>query len=341
MTHPPPSLASSCPSRPTARITYRWQAPDFWSHRYGVAIELIRRHDALWRLLRSEPATAQTPARETRRFRRPSQRGHRRPHPALVPHNLIVTPLPGSIQALVFRHPAAFAAAASAVNATHGQYAGQTVILERRIDARNKLVKDYYQPFDIDWEQYQPHQLADEAVPSIWHQSADAATLPLALQPVSGTEPGIYGADRYVYPDLPGYYQYRVAVYSAAGRAQSPTEVSGWVDPIYDQERQPPQAMQPQDVVFDPQGKRLTMKLPVVHAAHHLMPELRALWRDADEVIPELGGQSIRRSAGPVLDLSALHPHQRTESVRRRPSTCRSADWLARWPGRNQPTAKT
>jgi hypothetical protein len=82
-----------------------------------------------------------------------------------------------------------------------------------------------------------------------------------------------------------------VAVYSAAGRAQSPTEVSGWVDPIYDQERQRPQAMRPQEVVFNPEGKRLTMKLPVVHAAHHLRPELRTLWRDADEVIHELDGK--------------------------------------------------
>ncbi|HBE34166.1 MAG TPA: hypothetical protein DD990_23465, partial [Cyanobacteria bacterium UBA11368] len=57
------------------------------------------------------------------------------------PHNIIATPLPGGIQSLVFAHPAAFAAAASAVNAVSGQYSGQTVLLQRRIhpEERNQM----------------------------------------------------------------------------------------------------------------------------------------------------------------------------------------------------------
>lgn len=285
-------------------LTYRWRAPDLWGHRYTVAIETIRRHDALWRRLTADRKPLQDQEApqdgviepdvhiETKHFREVLVSRTQE----LVEHNLVVTPLPGSIQALVFRHPAAFAAAASAVNAVHGQYAGQTVILERRIGGLESLIALYKECNA--WQGYQPfgeNGVQPEVVPNIWTDKEITE-----LTPIGGTEAGIYGADRYVYPDLPGYYQYRVAVYSAAGRRQSPLTVSDWQDPIYDEDRQRPVAIAPSQARFQRPGT-LDIFLPVVHNALPLRPKLRSLWRQWDEEL-QLGEVKI-----PLGDLPDLH----------------------------------
>lgn len=297
-------------------LTYRWQVPDLWGHRYVVAIETIRRHDALWRLLNADRPKAQPPtaadAAETAQVQPAPliQTKHFKEilvsrTKELVEHNLIVTPLPGSIQALVFRHPAAFAAAASAVNAIHGQYAGQTVILERRIGKRLTLVGIYEALGEDFWRTWkEPESDPPQPSISIWKDESKSV---LPFKPIDGAELGVYGADRYVYPDLPGYYQYRVAVYSSAGKRQSPVAVSGWVDPIYDEARQRPKASKPISAVFtdvtdDTDDISLDMKLPVLSAAQHLPAELRKLWSDVEERV-NLSGVDEPVKFGDLPDL--------------------------------------
>ena len=111
---------------------------DRLAHHYSVAAEIERRYDAAWALLQA-PAPAGTvvpvptdvfvPYKYLRSVMVDRTQ-------LLLGHNVLATPLPGSMQAYVFAHPAEFAAMASAVNAARIQYSGQTVALQRRIADR-------------------------------------------------------------------------------------------------------------------------------------------------------------------------------------------------------------
>jgi peptidoglycan hydrolase-like protein with peptidoglycan-binding domain len=274
--------------------------PDLWAHQYAIALRIIRRYDTLWSRL-------QPPQLSTNVQKIPYS--HLKHIPVerslpLVPHNIIATPLPGGIQSLVFAHPAAFAAAASAVNAVSGQYSGQTVLLQRRInpDERNKIA-NLYNAAEIQWQLYQnwlntagfeqikpgPFVLKNER--GEWNT--------LALKPIEGTQAGIYGADRYVFPDLPAYYEYRVAAYSTAGRVCSEVKTTSFTAPLYDKIRQRPRTVACRDAIFNPEDSTLKLTLRLIHPRFHLRDEISPLWVNAEEMFEVRKGEFIRYGSWP------------------------------------------
>jgi hypothetical protein len=311
--------------------------PDQWAHQYAIALEIIRRYDTVWSRLR--PTQSESELTEQKiPYQKLKKILVERSEP-LVPHNIIATPLFSGIQSLVFVHPAAFAATASAVNAVYGQYSGQTVFLQRRIKDRDKVV-DLYQKSEeyskvfhtqIDWKLYQqwlrnPDKGADstgdyekvEPGPAVVPLSDSQEQLPtLALKPLEGTEVGVYGADRFVYPDLPGYYEYRVLVYSSAGRVCSPVSETSFVSPLYDQPtkpkkdrelkdepRQQPRTVGCRDVIFDLSTNTLELNIRLVHPRFHMRDEVSPLWVDAEELLKINQNESLRFGSLPDLYLT-------------------------------------
>ena len=301
-----PPAQITLPINKDGLINYDLPVPDQWAHQYAVAIEVIRRYDTLWcRLQPSQPNTVQKiPYSALKHI------SVDRTLP-LVPHNIIATPLPGGIQSLVFAHPGAFAAAASAVNATCGQYSGQTVILQRRInpqelDSIKALYTDSKVFPTINWKLYQT-----------WLKNADIEKVKpgpqllrgedgkwgsVALQPVEGTQAGIYGADRYVYPDLPAYYEYRVAVYSTAGRVCSDVSTTSFISPLYDEKRQQPKTKECREVIFDSTKNTLKIAVRLIHPRFHMLEEISSLWVEAEEML-DVGEMQVRYGSLPDVFL--------------------------------------
>jgi peptidoglycan hydrolase-like protein with peptidoglycan-binding domain len=296
-------------------------APDQWAHEYLLAFAIERRYDRVWRALRPN-RDAVSEARETPviPFQALTTVPVRRTHP-LVPHNVVATPLSGSVQSLVFSHPAAFAAAASALNAARGQYSGQTVLLQRRIgdtEERGRIAS-LYQAFDahVDWGLYQQwldaqHYEEVKPGPQLLAARPDQYDS-IALKPVPGTDSGFYAADRYVFPDLPAYYEYRVGVYSSAGLARSPLSLTDFVTPLYDapltkdeqelkpQPRQTPRTIGCRGVTFN--DAQLTLRIRLVHPRFHMREEVAPLWVEAEERFL-LKGQRLRYGSLPDLYLA-------------------------------------
>jgi hypothetical protein len=285
----PPQAVVALPISREGRIEHRLSIPDRWAHQYEISLELVRRYDrARGHTFGGLPQSEHRIAIDIMRSQE------------LVPHNLLATPLNGGIQAIVFRHPAAFAAAASAVQAAHIQYSGQTVHLERRIDPDAlDALKVLYNRFTeknpaIDWQVYQRwlSESGKEGVtpgPKLYNPDGTIAkpkTLD-PLQPVEeGTLPAIYGADRYVFPDLPGYYQYRVVAYSTAGRRHSEPKATPWISPLYeagDDARQRPVAEPCNLADYKASQKTLKLRIPLIHPRQHLLEAIRGLWVDADD----------------------------------------------------------
>jgi hypothetical protein len=292
--------------------------PDRLAHCYDIAVEPVRRYDLIrLRLFRAweaeNPAAA---ARANVRFA-PATVPFSRLVPVhiertrpLVPHNLVATPLPGSFQGYVFAHPAEFAGCASAVNAAAAEYSGQTVYLERRVP-RETEVADILADrtvFNVSWSDYRRHLSANRYEARTPGPEIDLAPegpdTPLTFRPVEGTRVGIFAADRYVYPDLPAYYEYRLAVFSTAGRAQSPTAFSPFVAPLHDLVRQRPVTEGLFSARFE-RPDRLTIHLNLVHPRLHLRPELRGLWVGSDErfTLPEDDGSETVVRLGSLPDL--------------------------------------
>ncbi len=289
---PVPQAVVALPIQQDGRLECSLPIPDGWAHRYKIALALVRRYDlALGRI-------SQSPTKADQFIEVPVDRSN-----PLVPHNLLATPLNGSIQAVVFRHPAAFAASASAVQAVHIQYSGTTVYLQRRIKDLGKL-QSVYDRFitkypGLKWGEYQTwleregkELFSPEQAPDIVKKDGSPGTPDsIALKPVLEAKSGIYGTDRYVYPDLPGYYEYRVAAYSTAGRSKSSPEATSWVTPLYQSgpdARQQPHAEQclPTTVYSDDgTTKQLTLQIPLVHPRQHMREEIRGLWVDADQTL--------------------------------------------------------
>jgi hypothetical protein len=304
-----PKALIRLPISSEGEIEYQLTLPDRWAHQYEIALELVRRYDrALGKQVGAIPE-------EKNRIIVQVDRSE-----PLANHNLIATPLNGSIQAIVFRHPAAFAAAASAVQAAHSQYTGQTVHLERRIDEDSvlKMLKAIYNRFKekqpaLDWQKYQiwlneKEQVNAEQSPKVYTPAGTIAKPKILdpLQPVEeGILPAVYGADRYVFPDLPGYYQYRVIAYSTAGRVHSDPKESTWVSPLYEageDARQRPVAEPCTVANYDRVNKRLQLKIPLIHPRQHLPESLRGLWVEADERL-EIGDPAIPLRYGSLPDL--------------------------------------
>lgn len=310
---------------------------DRTAHVYDIAVETERRYDRLWSSLRSQTADPIVPYSRLYPVRVERTR-------SLVPHNVLATPLPGSIQAYVFAHPAEFASTASALNAVSIQYSGQSVFLERRIPNRERVLKifqNWQGVFKIDWKRYETEfaqvleksELANSDI-----KLASGFTgrgrldrvddVSRAFEPVFGSESSLYGVDRYVYPDLPGYYEYRVSVLSTAGLVQSPLAATPFVAPLYDEPRieRPPLpsdedvegSVEPQlapstvrlprqqpaadtstdslaaiTTKFLPKDNVLNVRIRLAHPRLHMRPQLRGLWVDADEPFAELiGGEN-------------------------------------------------
>ena len=307
-----PKALIRLPISTEGEIEYQLTLPDRWSHQYEIALELVRRYDqALGKQVGAIPE-------EQNRIIVQIDRSE-----LLANHNLIATPLNGSIQAIVFRHPAAFAAAASAVQAAHSQYTGQTVHLERRIDPSVlDNLKAIYNRFKqkqpaLDWQKYQSwlnekEQVNAEQSPKVY-TPAGTISKPKSLDPLQPVEegklPAVYGADRYVFPDLPAYYQYRVIAYSTAGRVHSEPKESTWVSPLYEageDARQRPVAEPCTVANYNRVNKSLQLQIPLIHPRQHLPESLRGLWVEADERL-EIGDPpaiSLRYGSLPDLYLT-------------------------------------
>lgn len=296
-----PQSVVALPIQQDGRLECQFTVPDRWAHQYQIALALVRRYDlALGRV-------TQFPPQVDRFIEISVDRSHdSEDNNRLVPHNLLATPLNGSIQAIVFRHPAAFAAAASAVQAAHIQYSGTTVHLQRRIKDQDKLQAVYDRFFaklpELKWQDYQAwlertgkEQVSPDAAPDLVKKDGTPGT-PDLIKPIPEVISGIYGADRYVYPDLPGYYEYRVVAYSTAGRSKSSPKATTWVSPLYQSNadarlpHQIPHAEQCRAAIYDDAVTRLTLQIPLVHPRQHMREEVSGLWVDADRVLSVANG---------------------------------------------------
>ena len=262
------------------------EVPDRLAHEYDLAVEPLRRYDRAWSRVEAaaRPAAAVLPYEAIR----PIAVARSRP---LREHNVIATPLPGSVQAYVYAHPAEFASTSSALYAKSLQYSGQDVTLERRIPSRREVVDTLRSPaiFPFDWERYAAWVTASGIEPA-----PDGPPLvltppkeddPTAYRLIPVTRSGLYGADRYVYPDMPGYYEYRVVATSTAGLRVSPPAASAFVAPLYDLERQRPRTRGVGRVTFDAAAHRVDLELHLVHPRQHLRDEMAGLWVACDEEI--------------------------------------------------------
>jgi hypothetical protein len=296
--------------------------PDRLAHVYDVSLEPIQRYDAIWDAL--APATSELPAVVPFEFLRPVAVDRTRP---LVPHNVVATPLPGAAQVYVFAHPAEFAACASALNAAAIRYAGHWPYMQRRIPELSKIMDIFNDrsALAVDWASFStwlssrnyeavdfsgagreivltPPVGDDLSLPS------SATGDPLAMRMSKVTRVGIFGADRYVTPDLPAYYEYRFAAVSAAGAARSAPAFSPFVRPLFDKELQPPSTDGLVNVSFTGTDS-VTLEVVLGHARLHLRTEMRGLWVDSDDKLslPQSSGSFVAQRFGSLPDLSLLY----------------------------------
>ncbi len=325
-----PASARTLPVDDDGLVRLKVAVPDRIAHLYDLALEIERRYDTLWSLL--APASTPRPAEIPYAKVLPVAVDRTRP---LVPHNVLATPLPGSIQAYVFAHPAEFAANASAINAATIQYSGSTVSLERRIPQASRVseIIGDRKEYPVNWAGYltwlerngfepaPPEALSPPnsdgmgfmvrngfepatpaAGPALDPQPETDKTS-LAMQTIDGTQGGLYGVDRYVFPDLPAYYEFRVVAFSTAGRAQSPLTLTPFVTPLHDQPRivttdespggakattvlparQRPRTQGVGAASYDPAGKLLTLEIRLIHSRLHLRDEMAGLWIGSDD----------------------------------------------------------
>jgi hypothetical protein len=288
-------------------IEYQLPVADKWAHEYEIGVALVRRYDAVRDALKAITADAPTPSTPLPEMRVRQVQVQR--SEALAPPNLVATPLPGSIQAIIVRHPAAFAATASAINAAYGQYSGQSVRLERRIadlatlQALYQRLNTEVEPAPLDWQRYLKWVAAQEEA------ALEKATPTPPLVP--GSESAIYGADRYLFPDLPAYYEYRVSTYSTAGRVTSAVDSSPWLKPLYDRDRQCPtptlysnEHFTVSEAPYDTTTAGLSLRLGLIPPRFHLSPPLRKRWHEAETLVQVF--TSIGRTPGIAVTLGSL-----------------------------------
>lgn len=329
-------LAGALPIQEDGTVQLHLPVPDRLAHVFDIAMEPCRRYDAMWeRLLVHDGPDGDPDVAELSQpipFSRllPVKVDRTRP---LVPHNLIATPLQGAVQGYVFAHPAEFAACASAINAAAIEYSGHTVYLQRRIPGLNRIdeILQNRDELDFDWRLYQRwldgkhYEQVEPANDEIARGREILLTPPPddpqgppiswnAMRTLPVTQVGIYGADRYVIPDVPAYYEYRFAAFSTAGAAQSPLAHTPFVKPLFDDVIQPVSSegrmIGSVSVVNDPDSplhKETILELEIVlgHPRLHLRPEMRGLWVSSDDtfVCPQkTEGESVDLRFGSLPD---------------------------------------
>lgn len=238
------------------------------------------------------------------------------------------TPIAGGIQAIVLRNPAAFAASASAINAVRMQYSGQTIILERR-NPEEEILKEIYKNFSVhmrnqetplNWNLYKEwldKNKYEEVEPGPTFDSIGSNNSGI----FKASEMAIFGADRYIMPDLPAYYEYRVAVCSNAGLRRSSYAFSPWMQPMWEdgkeEEVQCPKtyvytkkingnenAYYIRHAYYSPKSRILNLKLALVHYRFHMPEDLRPLWVDSDKTLKMSDSESdIKLGSLPDLHL--------------------------------------
>lgn len=297
--------------RSDGSVHCRLPIPDLYAKHYRILVAPVRRYDALLRQTGHLPEMSLPPLpiadgksdvwAQCRVLRTQE----------LVPHNLMALPMVSGIHGLVFVHPAAFAAAASAVQAVRGQYSGQHVSLERQIEDRSWLVQQFASSGTalgaVDWAGYQ-RWLEAEVQPVPPTEDAllqrEDGTWPEVSRPAAMTDVAMYGADRYVYPDLPAYYQYRMLAFSTAGAVASPVKGTEFVTPLYsdsDDARQRPAAPACACAEFSEGQLTLLLQLPIPER-YYRQAELAQLWRDAEELV-EVGDGKRKLRFGQLPDL--------------------------------------
>lgn len=306
------------PVRSNQPLGCRLPVSDRWGHEYSVAIEVVRRYDAVRQLVQPSDSPSLRRAEKVPRVSQRSVSVSR--SRALGDLNLFATALPGAVQAALFRHVASFAATSNAEQKARGQYAPLVIYLERVIANQVAVetilrgipgrVSTTPDPVAI-WAAY--HQwLTDSGhldnatdLPLIVERGEQTDKLHLTIPPVA--QHGLYGADRYVYPDVPPGYEYRVCAQARAGRVRSNVCRTGFVAPMFDAKEDYPEqadplprmqpraytptaANQPHEKPFSKIGyttngssSSLTLKMPLVFQRFHLRPEIRPLWVDAEQ----------------------------------------------------------
>lgn len=295
-------------------ISCRLPVPDRWAREYRIAIEVIRRYDAVRDLAGgSQDQLVQEQHAEIDNIREVIVNRSK----SLGDLNLFATPLPGAIQAGIFRHVASFAATSNAEQKDRGQFGPTSIYIERQIANRDnilailKKIPKRINPTNPDavqvWAAYQQwlkkkkHFETDSKLSLLVVEGSSEEKkqqLHLEIPPVA--QHGLYGADRYVVPDVPPGYEYRFCVQAKAGIVRSRVCRTGFVEPMFDSIDDPDTTeprMQPKayekpfaaiDFIEGGKGNsRLTLTIPLVYQRFHLRKELRPLWVDAEEKIPD------------------------------------------------------
>jgi len=293
---------------------------DRLAHHYVVAIEVVRRREFAFR----ESSNSRGLHIKAPKLNQLDVEGSAGDYPAttgrihrtksLTPYALVATPLDGAVQGLVYVHPASYAAQASAVNKARGQYSGQHVGLLRHVadfEAFNRVYETWGRG-GIRWIEYANWAEArreailqegpTELNPARQIPQTSQDMAPHPMTPVERTELGIFGVDRYVYPDVPPDYEYRVFAYSTAGLVHSPWTVSAFVRPAFEpvwrenigddafrdrRGRLTPEA--PTEALAtacrpasEEAGVPLQLDVPLVTPFDHMTPKARALWVESD-----------------------------------------------------------
>lgn len=299
VSHPLPRVPISQQGRVEIRITLG----DGWYHKDCYALRPVCRYDLIRRAIQEiedAPPTVET--------------GHLRGWTtvrvdrtkALVPPKIVASPLVSGVQFIALRHPAEFATIAAADNAARIQFGGFTLLWPQRRPVSGLL------------EAIQKLKLGTGVVPN-WKAHVDAVTAtavyfpkdapPLnhpALSPVlAGTATGIYGADRYVLPDVPAYYEYRTSCVVTAGRrSRSSMEPTGWVQPLLESFLPEPATGVPPERAVRPvvqvprvervrvtaaskteQETKVTLELDAAVLWDLLLPEFRPVWAGIEQKV--------------------------------------------------------
>lgn len=314
----PPHSSQLVPIRSDGKIRWKKEIPDRWAHEYRIAVEPIRRYDLILNAI-GQSAPQPTSAAELDPLATPIHIDRSR---RLVDPKAIATPLPSGFQVIILRHPASFAANASIDNQAYTQFDGQKVHSpQRRIPKKNAdLLRALGLSEDdkpVDWKAYNSWAAEENQEQTVSDVGFDH---PLVAAPVSGTEQGIFGADRYIFRDMPAYYEYRVHTSASAGRARSKTVKTGWVTPLVQSfssepesndspapklNHQIPRISPPISNVFvqdsNPALAKLIVTLDLPINRHIMPPELRPLWVDAEAKLNLAGVPAPSPPAPPAV----------------------------------------
>lgn len=318
------------------RLSVRLPVPDQWAHRYLVAVEVIRRYDRVVNPAsggdRPVPAEGVRPVDVIPRtyplvphnvLATPLPGGVRVfvfRHPAdyasqATAANSVFSQHSGQTLLLRYRIdpqlPPALFGPPEPERATEPEVLGRIAdwLTQPKLDGASA----------VDWVEYQrrleesgeevtaghrrdPQTGAPEG-PGDWKLSLLPGPRQYPFDPISNTEGTEFGADNFVYRDVPGYYQYAGVTYSTAGAVVSEPRQTGWVSPIYDgPPPRRPGEQPPDDTTFRlrPAAETcvsaeltrtasvwtLTVRLRMLPYRRPARPDVARLWVDADIFVP-------------------------------------------------------